>query len=206
MFGLDAGDRRAAQAGHRRGRGMRPPPDASSSPPAIWRSPARTPVSASPASTTGCSARRRWSRSGAVSRKHALEMALTGRLYSAAEAERFGLVNRVVAEGRALEEARALAKKHRGAFRLDAGDRQAHVLRPDRRAARRGLPDRGPGDGRQPRPSRQRRGLKRLPRKTPAPLERVRRASYGRPRGRRGAGRSESRTLGLKSRIRGRFP
>jgi enoyl-CoA hydratase/carnithine racemase len=46
----------------------------------------------------------------AVSRKHAMEMALTGRLYSAAEAERFGLVNRVVAQGRALAEAQALAR------------------------------------------------------------------------------------------------
>jgi enoyl-CoA hydratase/carnithine racemase len=46
----------------------------------------------------------------AIPRKRAMEMALTGRLYSAAEAERFGLVNRVVPEGRALEEAQALAK------------------------------------------------------------------------------------------------
>jgi enoyl-CoA hydratase/carnithine racemase len=46
----------------------------------------------------------------AISRKRAMEMAMTGRLYSATEAERFGLVNRVVAEGRALEEAQALAK------------------------------------------------------------------------------------------------
>ena len=45
-----------------------------------------------------------------VTRKRAMEMAMTGRLYGAAEAERFGLVNRVVAEGRALEEAQALAK------------------------------------------------------------------------------------------------
>jgi len=45
-----------------------------------------------------------------VSRKQALEMALTGKLYSAGEAERFGLVNRVVPEGRALEEALALAR------------------------------------------------------------------------------------------------
>jgi enoyl-CoA hydratase/carnithine racemase len=46
----------------------------------------------------------------AVSRKHAMEMALTGRLYSAADAERFGLVNRVVPEGQALGEAQSLAR------------------------------------------------------------------------------------------------
>ena len=45
----------------------------------------------------------------AVSRKHAMEMALTGSLYSAEEAERFGLVNRVVPAGEALAQARALA-------------------------------------------------------------------------------------------------
>jgi enoyl-CoA hydratase/carnithine racemase len=46
----------------------------------------------------------------AISRKRAMEMAMTGRLYSAMEAEHFGLVNRVVPEGRALDEAQALAK------------------------------------------------------------------------------------------------
>jgi len=46
----------------------------------------------------------------AVSRKHAMEMALTGKLFSAGEAERFGLVNRVVPESRALSEAQALAR------------------------------------------------------------------------------------------------
>ena len=46
----------------------------------------------------------------AISRKRSMEMAMTGRLYSAAEAERFGLVNRVVPEGGALEEAQVLAK------------------------------------------------------------------------------------------------
>jgi len=47
----------------------------------------------------------------AVSRKHAMEMALTGGLYSAADAERFGLVNRVVPAGRALAEAQTLAER-----------------------------------------------------------------------------------------------
>jgi enoyl-CoA hydratase/carnithine racemase len=43
-------------------------------------------------------------------RKQAMEMALTGRLYTAQEAERFGLVNRVVPAGQALSEAQALAR------------------------------------------------------------------------------------------------
>jgi enoyl-CoA hydratase/carnithine racemase len=45
----------------------------------------------------------------AISRKHAMEMALTGELYSARDAERFGLVNRVVSAGGAEEEAMKLA-------------------------------------------------------------------------------------------------
>jgi enoyl-CoA hydratase/carnithine racemase len=40
-----------------------------------------------------------------------MEMALTGDLYSAAEAERFGLVNRVVAAGQALVTAQRLAAR-----------------------------------------------------------------------------------------------
>jgi enoyl-CoA hydratase/carnithine racemase len=45
----------------------------------------------------------------AISRKAAMEMALTGELYSAQQAERFGLVNRVVPAGAAVEEAMKLA-------------------------------------------------------------------------------------------------
>ena len=46
----------------------------------------------------------------AISRKRAMEMAMTGRLYTAAEAERFGLVNRVVPEGARSRKPQALAK------------------------------------------------------------------------------------------------
>lgn len=45
-----------------------------------------------------------------ISRKAALEMAMTGKLFSAADAQRFGLVNRVTPVGQALTEAKALAK------------------------------------------------------------------------------------------------
>ena len=46
-----------------------------------------------------------------VSRKHAMEMLLTGELISADEAARIGLVNHVVAEGRERAEALKLAEK-----------------------------------------------------------------------------------------------
>jgi enoyl-CoA hydratase/carnithine racemase len=69
-----------------------------------------------------------------VSRKHAMEMALTGKLFSAGEAERFGLVNRVVPEGQALSEAQALAKTiaERSAPALAIGKRAfyAQIERP----------------------------------------------------------------------------
>ncbi len=47
----------------------------------------------------------------AVSRKAALEMAMTGKMFSAADALRFGLVNRVVPEGTALASAQTLARE-----------------------------------------------------------------------------------------------
>ncbi|MEL6316122.1 MAG: enoyl-CoA hydratase [Pseudomonadota bacterium] len=46
-----------------------------------------------------------------VSRKHAMEMLLTGELQSAARAREIGLVNRVVADAALAEETRALAEK-----------------------------------------------------------------------------------------------
>jgi enoyl-CoA hydratase/carnithine racemase len=52
--------------------------------------------------------------SRAVPRKAALEMAMTGKLFSASDALRFGLVNRVVAQGQALAEACALARSIAG--------------------------------------------------------------------------------------------
>jgi enoyl-CoA hydratase/carnithine racemase len=61
----------------------------------------------------------------AVSRKHAMEMALTGELYGADQAERFGLVNRVVPAGQALEAAQRLAEEiaSRSAATLAIGKR-----------------------------------------------------------------------------------
>ena len=52
-------------------------------------------------------------------------MALSGALYSAGDAERFGLVNRVVPEGRALAEAQKLAESigARSAAALGIGKR-----------------------------------------------------------------------------------
>src|SRR5271167_2285471 len=47
----------------------------------------------------------------AISRKAAMEMALTGEMIDARRAEAIGLVNRVVAQGQALAEAQALAAK-----------------------------------------------------------------------------------------------
>jgi enoyl-CoA hydratase/carnithine racemase len=49
--------------------------------------------------------------SRAVARRDALEMLYTGELYDAAHAERIGLVNRVVGEGRARAEAQAFAAR-----------------------------------------------------------------------------------------------
>ena len=46
-----------------------------------------------------------------VSRKHAMEMLLTGDMVSAEDAQRIGLVNRVVAPGAERDEALALARQ-----------------------------------------------------------------------------------------------
>ena len=46
-----------------------------------------------------------------LSRKHALEMALTGEFFDARDAERFGLINRHVPENEVVAEARRLAER-----------------------------------------------------------------------------------------------
>ena len=94
-----------------------------------------------------------------VSRKHAMEMLLTGEMISAEHAARIGLVNRVVAPGDEVH--------------LDGEDRQGGVLPPDRDAARRGLSIRVRGDGGEHARARRRRRHRRLHRKA--------RAEMGRP-------------------------
>ena len=63
-----------------------------------------------------------------ISRKHAMEMALTGDLYSAAEVERFGLVNRVVPAGQALATAQQIGARlaTRSAATLAIGKKTFH--------------------------------------------------------------------------------
>ena len=67
----------------------------------------------------------------AIAPKHAMEMALTGALYGARDAERFGLVNRVVAAGAAYEEAMKLARAiaARSAATIAIGKRAFHAQR-----------------------------------------------------------------------------
>lgn len=57
----------------------------------------------------------------AVGRKRALEMLFTGRMISAREAEKYGLVNRVVPAGELEKETRAVAEKIAEAGRLTLG-------------------------------------------------------------------------------------
>lgn len=68
----------------------------------------------------------------AVPAKKAMEMLLTGDAISAAEAERVGLVNRVVPAGRLQDEVRALARKIAGASRstVALGKRTFYVQSP----------------------------------------------------------------------------
>ena len=112
----------------------------------------------------------------AISRKRAMEMAMTGQLYSAADAEHFGLINRVVPEGHAVEEAQALAKTiaQQSGPTLAIGKRAfyAQIEQPlDQAYSARLI-----GDDRQPRRTRLRRGHERVPREAPADMgERPRR-------------------------------
>ena len=119
----------------------------------------------------------------AIPRKRAMEMAMTGQLYSAADAEHFGLVNRVVPEGHAARRGAGAGQDHRAAIGTDARDRQARLLRPDRAAARPGLFRRLAGDDRQPRRTRLPRGHERVPRKAPADVGNRHRRVTAQPRG-----------------------
>lgn len=65
----------------------------------------------------------------AVPRKPAMEMLLTGMMIGSAEAQRIGLINRVVPAGRALDEAEALARHiaARSAHAVRLGKRSFHA-------------------------------------------------------------------------------
>ena len=108
-----------------------------------------------------------------VSRKHAMEMLLTGEMISAEDAARIGLVNRVVAPGDERDEALEIAKDDRREVHLDGEDRQGGILPPARNAARRGVPICVGGDGGEHARARRRRRHRRLHREA--------RAEMGRP-------------------------
>jgi len=67
----------------------------------------------------------------AIAPKHAMEMALTGTLYGARDADRFGLVNRVVPAGAAYDEAMKLARAiaARSAATIAIGKKAFHAQR-----------------------------------------------------------------------------
>ena len=137
----DAADRHAAAAGDRRGAGHGDRGGLPAGRQLRSRGRLATPRSSRRrASISACSARRRWWRCRAMlSRKHAMEMLLTGELIAAEDAARIGLVNRVVAAGSERDEALKLAEKIAGKSALTRQDRQGGVLSPGRNAARRGL-------------------------------------------------------------------
>ena len=87
-----------------------------------------------------------------VSNKHAMGMLLTGELLSADDAYRIGLVNRVVARGKALDQTLALAQndRHKVKSAYDVKTRQATgVLPPTRTQTYRRIQARRRGDCRQ---------------------------------------------------------
>ena len=121
----------------------------------------------------------------AISRKRAMEMAMTGRLYSAAGCGAFRSHQPRGSRGSRARRSAGHGQRDRAAIGTDAGDRQARLLRPDRATARPGLFRRVPGDDRQSRRTRLRRGHERLPRKASADLgERPRRLTATTTQGR----------------------
>ncbi len=74
-----------------------------------------------------------------VSRKHAMEMLLTGKMVLAEDAKLMGLVNRVVAPNRLEAETMNLAAGHRRQAGRHRQDRQGGVLSPARNGPRRSL-------------------------------------------------------------------
>ena len=107
-----------------------------------------------------------------ISRKHAMEMLLSGEMITAEHAARIGLVNVVVEAGSEREEALKLAKKIAAKSTLDRQNRQRGVLSPARNAACRGLQVYGRGHGREHAGARRRGRHRCLHRETHAEMGR----------------------------------
>ena len=106
----------------------------------------------------------------AISRKRAMEMAMTGAPLQRRGSRAFRPRQPRRSRGPRARGSAGAGQDHRAAFRPDARDRQARLLRPDRAAARRGLCGRLAGDDRQSRRTRLRRGHERVHREAPADM------------------------------------
>ena len=126
-----------------------------------------------PASISACSARRRWWRCRAMWRASTPWKCCSPATWSRPRRPlRIGLVNRVVAAGQERDAALALARTDRRQIGLYGQDRQAGLLPPDSKWARRGLSLRLRSDGGEHDGARRRGRHRRLHRKARADLGR----------------------------------
>ena len=157
-----AGHRPGGRRGHRRG--LPAGGDA-----ATWRWPARRPASPRPASTSACSAPRRWWRSPAPSRpKHAMELLLTGELIDAPTRRTGSAWSTGWCPTTSWRRPRRRWPPDRRQVAADRRHRQGGLLAPAGPAAGRRLRLHVGGDGPEPGHRRCHRGHRRLPRQAHA--------------------------------------